>query len=221
MTSGFDPRQTLFYLSCPWKIDIIFPLWMDVAALCLLKQNKTDDICKAVPCLHSILYRRARRHGVKTLPFHYIRCRWVVSFTLRPLYLWGKDWKGHKSGVGSELARGKRSCLFRKLNWIELNPGCLVPHQVTLSSGRLALPWLRRLLAYLSPQRPGFAPCSVHVWFVVDKVALGQVFLGSSVFPVIIIPPWVHTHIIWGGGIMGPFVLVVQRHVLTPSTWKT
>jgi len=36
-----------------------------------------------------------------------------------------------------------------------------------------------------------FAPGSVHVGFVVGKVALGQVFSpSSSVFPVNIIPPW-------------------------------
>jgi hypothetical protein len=40
----------------------------------------------------------------------------------------------------------------------------------------LAVPWLRRLVAGLSPRRPGFDPGSVHVGFVVDKVALGQVF---------------------------------------------
>jgi hypothetical protein len=48
----------------------------------------------------------------------------------------------------------------------------------------IAVPRLRRLVAYLSPRRPGFFPRSVHVGFVVDKVALGQVFLPStSVFP--------------------------------------
>jgi hypothetical protein len=36
--------------------------------------------------------------------------------------------------------------------------------------------WLRLLVAGLSPRRPGFDPGSVHVGFVVDKVALGQVF---------------------------------------------
>jgi hypothetical protein len=36
-----------------------------------------------------------------------------------------------------------------------------------------AMPWLRQLVAGLSPQRPG----SVHVGFVLDEVALGQVFL--------------------------------------------
>ena len=39
-----------------------------------------------------------------------------------------------------------------------------------------AVPWLRRLVADLSPRMPGFDPGSVHVGFEVDKVALGQVF---------------------------------------------
>jgi hypothetical protein len=43
-----------------------------------------------------------------------------------------------------------------------------------------AVPWLRWLVAGLSPRRPGFEPGSIHVGFVVDKVALGQVF--SEVF---------------------------------------
>jgi hypothetical protein len=38
-----------------------------------------------------------------------------------------------------------------------------------------AVPWLRRLAAGLSPRRPGFDPGSVHVGFIMDKVALGQV----------------------------------------------
>jgi hypothetical protein len=40
-----------------------------------------------------------------------------------------------------------------------------------------AVPWLRWLVAGLSPRRPGFASGSIHMGFVVDKVALGQVFL--------------------------------------------
>jgi hypothetical protein len=39
-----------------------------------------------------------------------------------------------------------------------------------------AVPWLRRLVAGLPPRRPGFNPEPVHVGFVLDKVALGQVF---------------------------------------------
>jgi hypothetical protein len=42
---------------------------------------------------------------------------------------------------------------------------------------RVAMSWLRSLVAGLSPRRPGFAPGSVHVGFVVDKVALEQVYL--------------------------------------------
>jgi hypothetical protein len=45
-----------------------------------------------------------------------------------------------------------------------------------------AVPWLRRLVAGLSPRRPGFNPESVHVGFVVDKVALRQVFFFSEYF---------------------------------------
>jgi hypothetical protein len=43
-----------------------------------------------------------------------------------------------------------------------------------------AVPWLRQLVAGLPSRSPG----SVHVGFVVDKVALGQVFPPStSVLP--------------------------------------
>jgi hypothetical protein len=53
----------------------------------------------------------------------------------------------------------------------------------------LAVPWLRRLVAGLSPQRLEFAPGSVYVEFV-DRVALGQVSLRVLCFsPVSIIPP--------------------------------
>jgi hypothetical protein len=45
------------------------------------------------------------------------------------------------------------------------------------------VPWLRRLVAGLSLLRPGFDPGSVNLGFVVDKVALGQVFLRVVGFP--------------------------------------
>jgi hypothetical protein len=38
------------------------------------------------------------------------------------------------------------------------------------------VPWLRRLAAGLPARRPGFDPGSVHVGFVMDKVALEYVF---------------------------------------------
>jgi hypothetical protein len=57
----------------------------------------------------------------------------------------------------------------------------------------MAVPCLRRLVAGLSPRRPGFDPGSVNVGFVVDKVALGQVFLRVLRFsPVNFIPPAFH-----------------------------
>jgi hypothetical protein len=49
-----------------------------------------------------------------------------------------------------------------------------------------AEPWFRRLVADLSPRRPKFAPGSVHVGFVVGKVALGHDFIRF--YPVNIIP---------------------------------
>jgi hypothetical protein len=59
----------------------------------------------------------------------------------------------------------------------------------------LAVPWLKRLVAGLSPRRPEFAPGSIHVGFVVGKVALGQVFLRVLFSPASIIPPLLHIHI--------------------------
>jgi len=37
-----------------------------------------------------------------------------------------------------------------------------------------AVPWLRQLVAVLSPQRPRFKPGLFLLRFVVDKAALGQ-----------------------------------------------
>jgi hypothetical protein len=47
----------------------------------------------------------------------------------------------------------------------------------------LAVPSLRLLVAGFPPRRPGFEPGSGHVGFVVDKVALGQVFSEYFGFP--------------------------------------
>jgi hypothetical protein len=53
-----------------------------------------------------------------------------------------------------------------------------------------AVPKLRWLVAGVSLRRAGFAPGSIHLGFVVDKVALGQVLLRILRFsPVNIIPP--------------------------------
>jgi hypothetical protein len=46
-----------------------------------------------------------------------------------------------------------------------------------------AAPQLKRLVAGFLPRRPGFEPGPGHVGFVVDKVALGQVFSEYLGFP--------------------------------------
>jgi hypothetical protein len=56
---------------------------------------------------------------------------------------------------------------------------------VDIRAKEKAVPWLRR--------RPGFDPGLVHVGFVVDKVALGQVFPRVLRFsPGSFIPPVLH-----------------------------
>ena len=57
----------------------------------------------------------------------------------------------------------------------------------------MAVPWLRRLLAGLPLQRPGFNPGLVHVGFVVEEMALGQVFPRVLRFSLVnFIPPLLH-----------------------------
>jgi hypothetical protein len=51
-----------------------------------------------------------------------------------------------------------------------------------------AMPWHGRLVAGLSPWRPGFDPRSVHVVIVVDKVALAQVSIIPPIFRALIHP---------------------------------
>jgi hypothetical protein len=79
-------------------------------------------------------------------------------------------------------------------------------------TGVSVVPYFRRLFAGLSPQRSGFAPESVHVGFVVDKVALGQVILRVFGFPMSISfhcnSPYLR--ITWGRTI-GPLVAAFQR----------
>jgi hypothetical protein len=79
--------------------------------------------------------------------------------------------------------------------WNHKNSGTLMTVGFSFGSkGSLkAVPWLRRLVAGLSLSRPGSDPGSVHVGFVVEKVALGQVFPRVLRFsPVSFIPPVFH-----------------------------
>jgi hypothetical protein len=62
-----------------------------------------------------------------------------------------------------------------RLNWLVfvMKTQC-VYHEITTK-----LPWFSRLVAILSARWPGFDLKAVHVRFVVDKVALGQVSLPA------------------------------------------
>jgi hypothetical protein len=75
------------------------------------------------------------------------------------------------------------------------------------------MPWRRRLVASLSPRWPGFATRSVHVGFVVDKVALDQDFLRVLRFSLANATPLWLSKLIHrlGGWTIGPLVAAVQR----------
>jgi hypothetical protein len=88
----------------------------------------------------------------------------------------------------------------KKLSTIILHGNTSQMTILNMSKEPLAVPWLRQLVASLRLWRPRFVPGSVHVGFMVDKVALGQVFLQVLLFPpVSIIPPGLHTRISSGG----------------------
>ena len=54
----------------------------------------------------------------------------------------------------------------------QVQPVCVVWVGWLIIATAVAVPWLRRSVAGLSPRRPEFDPVSVHVSFVADKVAL-------------------------------------------------
>jgi hypothetical protein len=66
--------------------------------------------------------------------------------------------------------------------------------------------------------RPGLAPRSVHVGFVVDKMALGQVFSESFGFPpsVSFHRCSIFTHISSGWWTMGPLETQFHRDIVSP-----
>jgi hypothetical protein len=86
----------------------------------------------------------------------------------------------------------------------------------------LAVLWSRRLVAILSPRKPGFAPGTVRVGFVVTKWHWDRFFPQVLWFyPVSIVSPWLHTRISSDGWIVGALVGPIQRHGLTPLTWTS
>jgi hypothetical protein len=74
----------------------------------------------------------------------------------------------------------------------------------------------------LSPRRPGFAHGSVHVGFVVDKVALGRLLSELFDFPLSIsFYRGSDSHTSSQGLAIGPSEAAVQRHRVIPLTRTT
>jgi hypothetical protein len=79
---------------------------------------------------------------------------------------------------------------------------------------------LRRLVAGFPPRRPGFDPSSGHVGFLVETVALGQVFSEHLGFPCqFSFHRVLHTHYLSSGaGTLGQILADVQSGLsLTPT----
>jgi hypothetical protein len=80
--------------------------------------------------------------------------------------------------------------------------------------------WFRQLVTSLSPRRPGSTPKLVHVEIVVEKVALGQVFLRVLWFSC-----HYHSTVVLrtqtspGEWKTGSLLAAVWRHRLTPLIW--
>jgi hypothetical protein len=79
----------------------------------------------------------------------------------------------HVSVNNIKILSVAQQCLYEEF----ISPATIWNPQVHYHVHNRAVLWLRWLVAGLSTRRPGFDPRSVHVGFVVDKVALGQVFL--------------------------------------------
>jgi hypothetical protein len=82
---------------------------------------------------------------------------------------------------------------------------------------RMAAPWLRLLVASLSPPRPGFAPGSVHLWWIKwhwDRF-LSKMFGFPCQYSIVAL----HTLISSGEWTIDPLVFSVQRYRLALSTW--
>ena len=71
-------------------------------------------------------------------------------------------------------------------------------HLQNLSNSK-PVPWLRQVVAGLSPPSHGFDPRSVRARYVMDKVALGQAFLrvGLLLFSLMIVSPILRSHSIY------------------------
>jgi hypothetical protein len=82
---------------------------------------------------------------------------------------------------------------------------------------------LKRLVAGFPPRRPGIEPGSVHVGFVVDKVALGQVFSKYFGFPCQFAFHRLlhnHHHLSPGAGTIGRSTKWTQSHPMRKTNSK-
>jgi hypothetical protein len=155
---------------------------------------------------------------------------------------WTGGWVGPRAGIDTE-ARGKILCLCRDRipapNSSSLQPDTVLtelPHPVrelqTVHNWKTAIPF--QIRGYVleinavdkskvfSSRKPGFAPRSVNMRFVMNKVALGQFFSEFFGFPRQYHSTVDHhTHISSGRWTTGPLEDAVQRHSLTTPTWTT
>jgi hypothetical protein len=119
------------------------------------------------------------------------------------------------------IAQFRRSRLFYT---VTITLSCSVPsilqmhrHQAILYF-TLVVPQLRRVVASFPPRRPGFDPRSRQVGFVVDKLALGQVFTDYFGFPCqFSFHQLLHTHLSSGAGTIGQLVADIPRGLTVPS----
>jgi hypothetical protein len=83
----------------------------------------------------------------------------------------------------------------RQGNWWQTNELPFTAPHCFLTTSRVAAPWLRRLVAGISPRKSAFDPRPVHVEFAVDIVALGQGLPRVlRLSPVTITPPMHQIH---------------------------
>jgi len=77
--------------------------------------------------------------------------------------------RGTRSSAANYLWRIKHSTLYA-FSWY------LTDQCASISKAKMWI-WFRRFIAFLPPRRTGFDSMSVHLRFVMDKVAWGRVFL--------------------------------------------
>jgi hypothetical protein len=97
------------------------------------------------------------------------------------------------------METGKKMYVYMKLTLVRAESGCnsCCLSVCCISAGNCVRRNRNTVHLYINPllppRRPGFDPGSVHVGFVMDKVALGQVFSRILRFsPVNFIPPVLH-----------------------------